>query len=70
MRDLAMALELPFVMIGGVLIGGGLGYLADRAMHTSPAFILIGGFLGFGAGIWDIIKRLSRQEKQGKSNGG
>jgi F0F1-type ATP synthase assembly protein I len=62
-RQLALALELPFVMIGGVVIGGGIGYLIDQSAHTSPAFTLVGGLLGFGAGIWDIIRRLLREEK-------
>jgi len=70
LRQFAMALELPFILIGGVLIGGGLGYLVDRSIHTSPAFTLIGGLLGFGAGVWDILRHLSRQEKQGNGNGG
>lgn len=70
LQQLALAMELPFIMIGGVLIGGGLGYLADRATHTSPAFTLVGGLLGFSAGIWDIIRRLLRQEKRGSGNGG
>jgi F0F1-type ATP synthase assembly protein I len=60
----ALALELPFLLIGGVLIGGGLGYLADRSMHTSPTFTLIGGLLGFAGAVWDIVRRLLRQEKQ------
>lgn len=70
-NQLAMAMELPFILIGGVLIGGGLGWLLDRWLHTSPAFTLILGILGFGAGIWDILKRLSRAEKnQEKGNVG
>jgi len=64
LRQLALAMELPFIMIGGVLIGGGIGYLVDRSLHTSPALTLVGGFLGFGAGIWDIIRRLSHEEKK------
>jgi ATP synthase protein I len=66
LREFALALELPFILIGGVLVGGGLGYLVDRATHTSPTFVLVGGGLGFAGGIWDILKRLSHQEKQGK----
>jgi ATP synthase protein I len=62
-RQLALAMELPFIMIGGVLIGGGVGYLMDRWLHASPALTLVGGLLGFGAGIWDILRRLSRGEK-------
>jgi ATP synthase protein I len=68
-RQLALAMELPFVMIGGVVIGGGIGYLIDRSAHTSPLLTLVGGLLGFGAGIWDVIRRLLRDEKQGSGSG-
>jgi ATP synthase protein I len=71
LRELALAMELPFIMIGAVIIGGGIGYLLDRWLHSSPAILLIGGLLGFGAGVWDIIRRLSRMEKkEGSGNGG
>jgi ATP synthase protein I len=56
-------MELPFVIIGGVVIGGGIGYLIDRWAHTSPVFTLIVGLLGFGGGVWDILRRLSREDK-------
>jgi F0F1-type ATP synthase assembly protein I len=70
LRQLALAMELPFVMIAEVLVGGGIGYLLDRLFHSSPVLTLIGGAIGFAAGIWDIIRRLSREEKkQGKGNG-
>jgi ATP synthase protein I len=64
LRQLALAMELPFVMIGGVVIGGGMGYLLDRWLHASPVLTLVGGLLGFAGGIWDIIRRLSREEKR------
>jgi F0F1-type ATP synthase assembly protein I len=60
LNQVALALELPFIMIASIVIAGGAGYLIDRWLHTSPAFTLILGFLGFGAGICDIIRRLSR----------
>lgn len=66
-----MAMELPFILIGGVVIGGGFGWLLDRHFHMSPALTLLGGALGFGGGMWDILKRLSRAEKnQDKDDAG
>jgi F0F1-type ATP synthase assembly protein I len=62
-NQLAMAMELPFILIGGVVIGGGFGWLLDRHFHTSPALTLLGGAFGFGGGMWDILKRLARAEK-------
>jgi ATP synthase protein I len=60
-NQLAMAMELPFIMIGGTLIGGGLGWLLDRWLHTGPVFMLILGFLGFAGGVWDVVRTLMRQ---------
>jgi F0F1-type ATP synthase assembly protein I len=61
--QMAMAMELPLIMIGAVVIGGGVGYLLDERFHTGPLLALILGFLGFGAGVWEIVRRLSRSEK-------
>jgi F0F1-type ATP synthase assembly protein I len=69
--QLAMAMQLPVVMIASILVAGGIGYLLDRWLHTSPVLTLVLGFLGFGAGVWEIIRRLSRSEKTaGGGNGG
>jgi ATP synthase protein I len=54
-------MELPFVLVSGVVIGGGLGWLLDRWLHTSPLCMLILGFLGFGGGVWSVIKTVLRQ---------
>jgi F0F1-type ATP synthase assembly protein I len=71
LRQYAMAIELPFAMVAWIIAGGGGGYLLDRWLHTSPALMLVGGALGFGGGMWDLIRRLSRGErKQGGGRGG
>ncbi len=64
MRQLSMAMELPFVLVGGVAIGGALGYLLDRWLHTPPWLALVFGALGFAGGMREVLRRLSREEKE------
>jgi len=59
-RQLALALELPFVFVATVVIGGGIGYWLDLRLHTSPLFLLVLGALGLAAGVRDVVRRLSR----------
>jgi F0F1-type ATP synthase assembly protein I len=59
LRQLANAIDLPFVLVGSVVIGGVLGYLLDRWLHTAPIFVLILGALGFAGGIYEVIHRLT-----------
>lgn len=58
-RQIALAMELPFVFVATVVVGGGIGYLVDRWLHTSPVFLLILGGLGFVAGVREILRRLA-----------
>jgi ATP synthase protein I len=57
-NQFAMAMELPFVLVGAVLLGGLLGYFLDRWLHTKPFLMLVFGALGFFAGVRDILRRL------------
>lgn len=70
LRGLGLAMSLPFTLIVSVILGGGAGYLIDRWLHTLPIFSLILGVLGFGAGLWDILRQLSKEEKREQGNGG
>ena len=54
----ALALELPFTLVGAVLFAGLLGYFLDRWLHTKPIFMLILGGLGFVGGVREVIRRL------------
>lgn len=60
MRQFAIATELPFILVGGVFVGGLIGYLLDRWWHTSPWLMIVGGGLGFAAGLRDLLRRLSK----------
>jgi F0F1-type ATP synthase assembly protein I len=61
---LSSVLDLTFRLVGGVFVGGVMGYLLDRWLHTDPIFTLILGALGFVAGITTVVRRLSQQEKR------
>ncbi len=56
--QMALAMELPFVLVASVAIGGGVGYLLDRYLHTQPWLMLILGGFGFYAGVREILRRL------------
>lgn len=52
-----LAMELPFTIVGSVLLGGFLGYLLDRWLHTLPWFLIAGGAFGFAGVIIEIARR-------------
>lgn len=54
----ALAMELPFTLVGATLVGGGLGYLLDRWLHTGPYLMLLVGALGFFGGVREVVRRL------------
>ena len=60
-RQFAMAMELPFVIVAAVALGGVIGFFLDRWLHTKPYLMLVLGFLGFIGGMRDVIRRVSRQ---------
>jgi F0F1-type ATP synthase assembly protein I len=59
----ALAMELPFTMVGTVVFGGFIGYLLDKWLHTAPWLLLVFGGLGFFAGVREVIRRLDRAGK-------
>jgi ATP synthase protein I len=56
--SLAMAMELPFVLVGTILVGGLAGFFLDRWLHTKPILALVLGSLGFFAGVREVLRRL------------
>jgi F0F1-type ATP synthase assembly protein I len=53
-------MELPFLLVASVGIGGGAGYFLDKRLHTSPLFTLILGLLGFAGGMIELVRRLTK----------
>lgn len=54
------AWRLSVEMVAGLIFGGGLGWLLDRWLGTSPLFLIVCFFLGAAAGITGAI-RVARQ---------
>ena len=59
-------MDLPFVLVGSVVIAAGLGYLLDKRFGTSPVLVLLLGLLGFGGGMYEVIRRLAVRRPAGK----
>jgi len=55
-----LALELPFLLVSAILVGGAFGYFLDRWLGTKPVFLIILGGVGFYAGVRDLLRRLGK----------
>ena len=67
-NQFALAMELPFVLVAAVILGGLMGYFLDRWLHTRLVFTFLMAGVGFFAGIRDILRRLPGS-KDGSSKG-
>jgi F0F1-type ATP synthase assembly protein I len=54
----ALAVELPFTIVGAVLFGGLLGFFLDHWLHTKVIFTFLLGGLGFAGGLKEVLRRL------------
>jgi ATP synthase protein I len=68
--QMALAMELPFVLAGGALVGGLFGYLLDRWLHTKPFLMILIGALGFAVGLRDMLKRLQKSDDNDNGKSG
>lgn len=66
-RAFAVAWTLPFTLVVPMFVGGGIGYLLDRWLHTKPLFMLLLGILGLALGVRDVVKAAAMLDKK---NGG
>ena len=54
------AATASYTLIGGILLLGGLGYVADNTWGTSPWWLLIGLSVGIATGFYAIVKSTVR----------
>jgi ATP synthase protein I len=60
-RQFAIAMELPFILVSAIVVGGLIGFFLDRWLHTAPYLMLILGFLGFFGGLRDVLRRTAKE---------
>jgi len=59
-KGLSIAMRIGVELVSALIVGGGLGYLADSYFNSSPIGILIGVFLGMSAGLLNVYRTASR----------
>jgi F0F1-type ATP synthase assembly protein I len=56
-QAMAYASELGFMLAATVLVGTGLGYLADQWLRNeAPTMMIVGSLLGLVAGTFSIVR--------------
>jgi ATP synthase protein I len=55
-RGLATGMRIVSELVAGVLVGGVVGYFADRWLHTTPWLMLLGLLLGTAGGFNNVYK--------------
>jgi ATP synthase protein I len=58
--DYSKGYKLASEFVGGVLVGGAIGYGIDYVAGTLPLFLIIFLLLGFGAGILNMSRAANR----------
>ncbi|WP_428641720.1 AtpZ/AtpI family protein [Roseibium sp.] len=52
----AQAMKLSSEFIAGVLVGAGIGWVADQWLGTSPLGLIVFLLLGFAAGVLNVLR--------------
>jgi ATP synthase protein I len=60
MRGFALAMRLSSEFVSGVIVGCGLGWGFDHFLGTSPWGLIVFTILGFGAGVYNMVRALGR----------
>lgn len=64
MRQVALAMELPIVLVAPAVVGGAVGFFLDHWLHTKPWIMLALGVCGVVLGLRDVLKLASREDQK------
>ena len=57
------AVKLSSEFIAGVLVGGGIGWVADQWLGTAPFGLIVFLLLGFAAGVLNVLRSVGMTEE-------
>jgi F0F1-type ATP synthase assembly protein I len=60
--DIARLTSVGIALVLCTLIGYWIGNYVDRALHTTPVFLIIFFLLGVGAGIINVFRTFSKTD--------
>ena len=47
-------------LVAGIVVGGGIGYLLDKWLSTTPLLLILFLLLGTAGGFWNVIRATSQ----------
>jgi ATP synthase protein I len=56
---LSLGLRIGAELVVAIVVGIGLGWVVDHAAGTRPAGLIVGFFVGVGAGMWNVYRTVS-----------
>ena len=59
---MSLGLHAGSEFVSAVIVGSGIGWALDRALHTNPAFLIVFFLIGVAAGTWNVIRLTSPKE--------
>jgi ATP synthase protein I len=59
---MARGLKISAELIGGVVVGGGMGWLLDKWLGTFPWLFILFFLLGSAAGMLNIVRQAQREK--------
>jgi ATP synthase protein I len=59
---MAKAMRLSTELIGGIVVGGAIGYFLDKWLGTEPWLFILMFMLGSAAGIMNVVRTASKEK--------
>lgn len=62
-RGMAYGMRMATELVAAIIVGGLIGWVADRWLGTTPWLFLVFFFLGFAAGVLNLMRAYERMRK-------